>query len=121
MEEYTVFKENFAKKLREMRLAYGMTQEEFAEKLDVSYTTYVKVERNKRAPSADFLRHLKEHTGVPVDYLISDEYSELEMIWSMVNNSSEINQAIIIKRLALKIGMTKCMELIGKGEDSYHS
>lgn len=112
MEENAIFKKNFARKLKELRISWGMTQEKFAEKIDVSYATYVKVERNKRTPSIQFVRHLKEYTGISADYFLSDNYDELEMVWLLVNNMSEFNQAIILKRLADKIGKPRCKELL---------
>lgn len=117
MEEYKIFRESFARKLKRLRLSYGMTQEEFSEKMNVSYATYVKVERDKMAPSVLFLKKLIKYTNVPADCFLRDDYNELERIWLSVKCLSEVDQIIILKRLVRKIGKAESRELIDALEE----
>lgn len=57
-------------RLREVRLATGLTQEEFAKPLGVSKTTYNNYETGRREPRSDFWMAVADKYNVTVDYLI---------------------------------------------------
>lgn len=56
----------FGAKLRKVRLSRGWTQEELAEKADVSLNFLNLIERGQRAPSFDNLERLAKVLRVPV-------------------------------------------------------
>lgn len=58
--------------LKELRLRKGMTQQEFADALDINLSSYQKYERanNSIKPSIDSLIKIADFYGVSVDYLI---------------------------------------------------
>lgn len=56
--------------LKEVRLATGMTQEDFAESVGVSKTTYNNYETGRREPRSDFWMAIADKYNVTVDYLI---------------------------------------------------
>ena len=56
--------------LRELRKGKGLTQEQLAEKLNVSQNTIAKIESGLRRPSIDFLLELSEFFGVSTNYLV---------------------------------------------------
>lgn len=53
-------------RLREVRLARGLTQEKLAEKLDVSLNFLNLIERGQRAPSFDTLERIAKVLRTPV-------------------------------------------------------
>lgn len=116
MSKYTNFREHFVVKLKSIRLSYGMTQEQFAEAIGVSESTYKKVERNLMAPSVDFLLHLKEFTGMPIESFLCDDKCKLEEVWTYVENAEAKDQLLIVIRLAKKFGSDTICEIIGKSE-----
>ncbi len=80
------------KRIREERLRVGLTQEQVAERIDVS-TTYIGfVERGERSVTLEKLACLAECFHVPIDSLISEstasvsdeaQFEKLRMLWNM--------------------------------------
>lgn len=61
------------RRLRELRLAKGESQEQLAKILGVSRTSYTKYENGQHDPSMEALNMLAEHFNVSVDYLLGRE------------------------------------------------
>lgn len=58
------------KRIKQFRKERGLTQEQLAEKLNVSQNTIAKIESGLRRPSIDFLLELSEFFGVSTNYLV---------------------------------------------------
>lgn len=58
------------KRIQQFRKERGLTQEQLAEKLNVSQNTIAKIESGLRRPSIDFLLDLSEFFGVSTNYLV---------------------------------------------------
>lgn len=58
------------KRIQQLRKERGLTQEQLAEKLNVSQNTIAKIESGLRRPSIDFLLELSEFFGVSTNYLV---------------------------------------------------
>ena len=65
--------EKLAMTIKAARIAQGMSQEEFAEKLEVSSTHVKHMESGHRKPSVDILFKIVELTGMSVDEVISEK------------------------------------------------
>ena len=61
-------------KLVQLRKRKGWSQEDLAEKLDVSRQAISRWENGSALPDADNLRQLSHLYGVSADYLLNDEY-----------------------------------------------
>lgn len=61
-------------KLLKIRLKQGISQEELAEKLEVSRQTISKWENGVVRPSAENLIRLSEVYGIPIDALLKDDW-----------------------------------------------
>ena len=61
---------DFAARLQTLRKAQGMTQEEFAEALNISLEHLSKMERGKRKPSIDLIVAMACYFHVSTDYLL---------------------------------------------------
>lgn len=69
------------KRIKKIRKAFGYTQIQFAEKLNVSRGFYSKVEIGLQIPSVYLLVELSELAGVSLDYLIlgkKQDHSQLK-------------------------------------------
>ena len=64
-----------ADKLKELRKNFCMTQDDIAELLDMSRTTFSKYENGAANPPLSGLRKLSAIYNVPIEYLIHDEPS----------------------------------------------
>ena len=62
----------FSEKIRDLRKKTGLSQEEFAEKLDVSRQAVSKWELGTAVPTADKLVDIADFFGVSVDFLMRD-------------------------------------------------
>ena len=65
---------NLSEKLLALRKARTMSQEELAERLDVSRQAISRWEQGTAMPDAANLLQLSRLFGVSVDYLLNDEY-----------------------------------------------
>ena len=61
----------FGERLKEIRLQRGMTQERFAETLDISVDFLSLIERGKNAPSFDTLEIMAKRLRLPVAELFT--------------------------------------------------
>ena len=57
-------------RLKELRTAQKLTQQQMADYLGVDRTTYVKYETDKSEPTFDTLQKLADYFGVTVDFLM---------------------------------------------------
>ncbi len=64
-----------AEKLRNLRKSFGMTQDDIAELLDMSRTSFSKYENGATVPPLNVLRKLSAIYNVPIEFLIHDEQS----------------------------------------------
>lgn len=60
----------FNKRLREMRMKRGFTQQHMADVLCVSLNSYQKYEQNERSPSYDLLVKIADMLDVSIDWLL---------------------------------------------------
>ena len=58
------------KRIQQLRKERGFTQEQLAEKLNVSQNTIAKIESGLRRPSIDFLLEISEFFKVSTNYLV---------------------------------------------------
>ena len=79
-------KENFAIKLRELRKASGMTQEQLAENLDITAGTIGKIEIGRTGISIDLLICMSDFFEVPTDYIILGKKSDMHLLKEEIHN-----------------------------------
>lgn len=60
----------FSKRLREIRMRCGFTQQNMSDKLNISLNGYQKYEQNERSPSLDCLVAMADIFDVSLDYLL---------------------------------------------------
>ena len=60
----------YGKRIKRLRISTGLTQEQLAEKMNVTSTYIVKIENSKRTGSIEFSVELANCFGVSLDYLL---------------------------------------------------
>ncbi len=75
----------FNKRLREIRMEHGFTQQNMADKLELSLNAYQKYEQAERSPSLDCLVKIADIFNVSLDYLLCRD----NFIHSHVTSSDE--------------------------------
>lgn len=81
-------KKNFGKKVRELRLSYGLTQEELAEKIGISPKSLSQIELGGNFVSADTLELICKTLNITPDILFNFEKmecSEEDLMGEIVN------------------------------------
>ena len=84
----------FGQRIQEARMSCGITQEEFAEEIDVSPSYYQKLERGVRTCSLDILVSIAEHLNVSTDYLLTGKRSSTKEIKKALMESSRLLQEL---------------------------
>ena len=75
-----------ANRLREIRLNMGVSQEKFAEYLDISLSAYKKIESAENGISVRILRILKEQFNISSDYLLYGDYKGFNDVITLIDN-----------------------------------
>lgn len=115
--EYTY--ENVSKRLKNIRNNLDLTQEQFAELLDISIQTYKNMESEKGRISMNILRKMKSKLDFSVDYLLFDENSELEYVWTQVLALTAIEKQILLFRLLQSITSKNTEVMLKDKEEQY--
>lgn len=67
--------------IKELRLKHGLTQEEFAEKIDISIQGLSNIERNKYQPTAETIDKIcKNFKITPIELLLTKNKSNREIL-----------------------------------------
>lgn len=104
--------EESGKRIRDLRMKQGMTQDNLSEKLGITKNAYQKIERGANGAKIDTLIELADTFHVSLDYIVCGK--KTQTVESMLNDLSENHQAFI---LATVTGMINNLELI---EDKEH-
>lgn len=115
--EYTY--ENVSKRLKNIRNNLDLTQEQFAELLDISIQTYKNMESEKGRISMNILRKMKSKLDFSVDYLLFDENSELEYVWTQVLTLTAIEKQVLLFRLLQSITSKNTEVMLKDKEEQY--
>lgn len=101
--------DQMAMQIKEKRKAYGYTQEEMAEQLNISYSFYTKIENGFQAPSLDTLIRIATTLQISLDKLIfgnsrkiqpfSPDVQELFQFISQYNRAELIHCRNLLNKL----------------------
>ena len=116
------YKIDFGKRLKKERKLRKLTQEQMAEKLDISLKHYGAVERGLTGLSTENLIHLSNILGLSLDYLLKGEYNgnasplnEIEELFLSCPPSKRI-YLLEVLRSAVQLSLD---ELTDKSVDSH--
>lgn len=102
-----------AKRLRAIRQKRKMSQEKFAEMLNISVSAYKKIESGENNISTTNLRTLKNCMGISADYLLFGQTSDFEQIWSEIGKSPD--------SVKLKLFLRMCYYFCNREEDAFNN
>lgn len=94
--------QKLANAIKQARLAKGISQEEFAEILDVSATHVKHMESGHRKPSVDMLFSICENTGLSVDNILNgtcEKDDEIDVNLNTVINLCTYEEKILITKI----------------------
>ena len=94
-------REILAKNLYELRVASGLTQLGFAEKLNYSDKAVSKWERAESAPDVFMLKRIADFFGVSVDYLLTEEHSASQAPTAVIEGKKRIKSFVSAISVAL--------------------
>lgn len=105
--------------LKKIREELGKTQEEFANILNMSESGYGKLERGVVSLSMDKVYAIKKEYGLSADYILFDDKSELDDVWTTVFRLPEQEKINLFLRmyayysgiLGTENMIDKCMKL----------
>ena len=87
----------FSEKIINLRKAHGWSQEDFAEKLNVSRQAISRWENDDAFPDALNILQISKLFGVTADYLLNDDYTSDKDI-PVVKNATQETDNIILKK-----------------------
>lgn len=99
----------FADKILMLRKSRGMSQEELAEKLNVSRQAISRWEMGTAQPDVQNLLQISKLFGVTADYLINDEYESDEEIPCVKEVKNQLRENIITSEKRFKIAGFLCL------------
>ena len=88
-----------AARLRQIRMNTGLTQEKFAELMEISLSAYKKIESAENQISIKGLRKLEKKLKVSSDYVLFGKTENADDVWEMILNCSEYDRMILLIRL----------------------
>lgn len=86
-------------RLRKIREDLGYSQEQLAEILGISTSTYKKIEAYDQQISLENLKRIYKRLNVSVDYILFGERVVADDIWNGVLNCTEADKMVIFLRL----------------------
>jgi transcriptional regulator with XRE-family HTH domain len=88
-----------AVRLREVRRNTGLTQEEFAARVNMSLSAYKKAERGDNRISVNLLKALYKEFQISADYILYGEKGDFESTWMEIQNCTKKDKLCFLIRL----------------------
>lgn len=118
--EKLVQKQEIATRLRGIRKNTRMTQEKFAEILELSLSAYKKIESAENQISIDSLRKIEEQLKVSSDYVLFGKRGDVDEIWKALLNCSECDKMVTLFRLMNYFTRAKDGRYVAQEEQSIY-
>lgn len=94
-----------AGRFKQLREQSGYTQEQFAEKLDISLSTVKKIEAGEYNVSLKIQRKLKEtFDNISIDQLLFGEVKKIDEIWTQILFLDNWHKYILLQKLLADLG-----------------
>lgn len=98
-------KEEVGRRLRDIRHGMGMTQEKFAETLDISTQLYKKMESGENNISLNTLSKMKSKLNFSTDYLFFGEQDSVVELWDRMLALHSIDKEMLLFKLFCDIAV----------------
>lgn len=98
-------KEEVGNRLRDIRRKLNLTQERFAEMLDISTQLYKKMEIGENSISINTIKKMKNKLNFSVDYLLFGEKETLDEVWNKILALHDIEKQLLLLKLFCEIAL----------------
>ena len=98
-------KKEVGRRLRDIRCKMNLTQERFAEMLDISTQLYKKMESGENNISLSTLQKMKKKLYFSTDYLLFGEKEEFIEIWNRTLALHDMEKELLLLKLFCEISM----------------
>lgn len=107
-----------SEKIRELRRKSGLSQEELADKLDVSRQAVSKWETGAAVPTTETLVQLADFFGVSLDFLLRDNVPETPAISPKRSSVRKALGISLIAAAVLAAALMTILQLTGNGSNA---
>lgn len=98
-------KKEFGKRLRDIRRQQNLTQEQFAEMLDISTQLYKKMETGENNITLSTLNKMKNKLNFSADYLLFGEKDTLVEVWDKALTLESMDKQLLLFKLFCEVSL----------------
>ena len=98
-------KKEVGKRLKDLRRKMGVTQEQFAEMLDISTQLYKKMEIGENNISINTLNKMKNKLNFSSDYLLFGERDTLIEVWNKTLTLHDMDKQLLLFKLFCEVSL----------------
>lgn len=102
-----------------MRHDLEMTQESFAEMIDISIQTYKHMERGQGNISINTLKKMKKKLNFSTDYLLFAETNNLDSVWNEILSLDGMERQVLLVWLLKEVTSYSSHSAIKDQDDKY--
>ena len=113
-------KKEVGKRLRDMRCKINLTQEKFAEMLDVSTQLYKKMESGENNISISTLKKMKRKFNFSTDYLLFGEKDSLIEVWDRTLALHSMEKELLLLKLFCEISLNNNQAELKENAEKYN-
>ena len=95
----TSYRSEEGSRLREIRENTGLTQEEFATRVNMSLSAYKKAERGENQISVNLLKAVNREFRVSADFILFGEEGKFETAWMDIQSCTKKDKLCLLIRL----------------------
>lgn len=113
-------KKEVGKRLRDIRTQLNLTQEQFAEKLDISTQLYKKMELGENNITINTLNKMKSKLNFSADYLLFGEKDTLVEVWDKALTLESIEKQQLLLKLFCEVSLNNNQMEFKENADKYN-
>lgn len=113
-------KKEVGKRLRDIRCQLNLTQEQFAERLDISTQLYKKMETGENNISLNTLNKMKNKLNFSTDYLLFGERDTLLEVWNKALTLESIDKQLLLLKLFCEVSLNNSQMEFKEAAEEYN-
>lgn len=113
-------KKEFGKRLRDIRRQQNLTQEQFAEMLDISTQLYKKMETGENNITLSTLNKMKNKLNFSADYLLFGEKDTLVEVWDKTLTLESMDKQLLLFKLFCEVSLNNSQIEFKEAAEKYN-
>lgn len=113
-------KKEFGKRLRDIRRQQNLTQEQFAEMLDISTQLYKKMETGENNITLSTLNKMKNKLNFSADYLLFGEKDTLIEVWDKALTLESMDKQLLLFKLFCEVSLNNSQIEFKEAAEKYN-